>query len=191
MSGPPSVKAGQVSSACPLAMDSRWRTFMPVTYGGGAHRHLVGEKAHHRVVDRQEPLGLGDADGRGREALGQRVQQVDAIGPVRRPPALGHDVAVAHQHERVQVQAGRPRRRPGRRAPRRRRRPGRTGPSGAEERAVTRSRVMPSRRSRRASLAACPSGLVARAGRAVIIMSVPTACSCRGRRGQQGKESTR
>ena len=44
MSGPPSLRAGQVSSVCPLAMHSRWRTFMPVTYGEACGGTLSGKK---------------------------------------------------------------------------------------------------------------------------------------------------
>ena len=64
-------------------------------------RGIVGEELQHLVVEAQFPLGDGQPHGRGGEALAQRVKRVRRLGVVRRPPALGHDVAVAHEHEAV------------------------------------------------------------------------------------------
>ena len=64
-------------------------------------RGVVGEELEHLVVDAELPLRDGQADGGGGEALAQRVQRVRRLGVVGRPPALGHDVAVAHEHEAV------------------------------------------------------------------------------------------
>ena len=44
MSGPPLVSAGQVSSACPLAMVNKCRTFIPATYGDAFTGTLSGKK---------------------------------------------------------------------------------------------------------------------------------------------------
>ena len=64
-------------------------------------RGIVGEEFQHLVVKAQLPFRDGQADGGRGEALAQRVQRVRRLGVIGRPPALGHDVPVAHQHEAV------------------------------------------------------------------------------------------
>ncbi|VXB73774.1 hypothetical protein FRIGORI9N_410010 [Frigoribacterium sp. 9N] len=66
-----------------------------------------GEVAEHGVVEPHQALGHGEPDGRRREALAQRVEQVGAVGRVRSPPALGDDLSVAQQHDAVRLDAGR------------------------------------------------------------------------------------
>ncbi len=67
----------------------------------------LGEVRQHGGVEVDEPLGHGEPEGRGREALGQRVEQVRAVGVERRPPALGHDVTVAQDLQAVRFDPGR------------------------------------------------------------------------------------
>ena len=73
-------------------------------------RGIFGKELQHLVVQAELPLGDGQPDGRGGEALAQRVQGVGRLGVIRRPPALRHHVAVTHEHEavhRVDVLVGR------------------------------------------------------------------------------------
>ena len=65
-------------------------------------RRVLGEEGEDGVVEAQLPLGDREADARGREALAEREEHVRVVAPVRPPPALGHDVAVAQHHEAVQ-----------------------------------------------------------------------------------------
>jgi len=62
----------------------------------------VGEELQNRIVQTQLALGDGQPDGGRGEALAQRIEHVGRCGVVRRPPALGHDVPVSHEHEAVQ-----------------------------------------------------------------------------------------
>jgi hypothetical protein len=63
---------------------------------------FVGEELEDRVVDAQLPFRNGEADGGRREALAQREHLVRLVGGVRRPPSLGHDLPVAHDHQAVE-----------------------------------------------------------------------------------------
>ena len=64
-------------------------------------RNVVGQHVHHPVVQREQPVGDREPHGDRGERLGQRVEQVRAVGRVRRPPAFGDDVTVAHDHDGV------------------------------------------------------------------------------------------
>jgi hypothetical protein len=70
--------------------------------GRGRLGRVVREELQHLVIDAQLPLGDGEADRRRGEALAQRVQLVPQVGAVRRPPALGDDMAVPDDHHAVQ-----------------------------------------------------------------------------------------
>jgi hypothetical protein len=65
----------------------------------GVCRSVVREELQHRVVEAQEPFIHCNTDRGGREALAQRVEHVGDIGFIRRPPSLGHHIAVAQEHE--------------------------------------------------------------------------------------------
>ena len=81
---------------------SRSRTRIAFRFVARLGGRVVGEELQHLVVERQLPLGDRQADGGRGEALAQRVQHVRVVLLVRRPPALGHDVPVAHEHDAVQ-----------------------------------------------------------------------------------------
>ena len=63
----------------------------------------VRQVLEHRVVEPREPLRHREAESGGGERLAERVEQVQALGGVRRPPALGDHVTVAQHHQRVQL----------------------------------------------------------------------------------------
>ncbi len=73
-----------------------------VPAGGDDTAVQLREVVEHAVVERQAPLLHEEAHGRGRHRLRERVREMDAVGGIRPPPALGHDVPVAHDHEAVQ-----------------------------------------------------------------------------------------
>jgi hypothetical protein len=71
----------------------------------GVRRGMRRQQVDDPVVEPEPALGHGEADGGRREGLAQRVEQVEAIGGVGRPPALGGNVPVADDHEAVHLQA--------------------------------------------------------------------------------------
>ena len=58
-----------------------------------------GKELQDGVVHREQPLGHGQADACGGEALAQREQRVRGLGAVWRPPPFGRHVPVAQKHE--------------------------------------------------------------------------------------------
>jgi hypothetical protein len=68
---------------------------------GDVRRNVVGQYVHHPVVQREQPVGDRQPHGDRGERFGHRVEQVRAFGRVRRPPAFGDDVTVAHHHDGV------------------------------------------------------------------------------------------
>ena len=67
--------------------------------GAGVGGRVGGEELEHGVVDREPPLGHGQADGSGGKALAQRVHGVRGLRSVGRPPALGGHLPMAQQHK--------------------------------------------------------------------------------------------
>ena len=65
-------------------------------------RHLIRKERAHGIVHGEPTFLDGQANRRRRKALAQRVEQVNALGAVGRPPALGDHVAVAQEHEAVE-----------------------------------------------------------------------------------------
>ena len=72
-----------------------------------AGRNVVGQHVHHPIVQREQPVGDREPHGDRGERLGQRVEKVRAFGRVRRPPAFGDDVTVAHDHDGVALDGSR------------------------------------------------------------------------------------
>ena len=68
-------------------------------------RCVVGQQVDDAVVEAEPTLGDGEPDGGRGERLAERVEQVDAVGGVGRPPPLGGHVAVAHDHQAVHLEA--------------------------------------------------------------------------------------
>ncbi|GAB3926057.1 hypothetical protein GCM10027613_39800 [Microlunatus endophyticus] len=66
---------------------------------------VFGEDVDDLVVQRQQPLGLGQTGGGRGEALGQRVKQVHVIRAVRPPPALTDDPVVPDDDQAVRLDA--------------------------------------------------------------------------------------
>ena len=75
---------------------------MAARFGPASAGASSGKKDEHGVVQRQAPFGDGQAGGGRGEALAEREEHVGRFRPVRVPPALGDDVAVAHEHQAVQ-----------------------------------------------------------------------------------------
>ena len=75
----------------------------PAALRGDVGRNVVGQHVHHPIVQRQEPVGDREPHRDRGERLGQRVEQMRSSGRVRRPPAFGDDVTVAHDHDGVQL----------------------------------------------------------------------------------------
>jgi hypothetical protein len=65
----------------------------------------LGEVREQLGIDVDRALRSEHADGRRRERFRQRVREVDPVRGVRRPPALGDDVAVPGDHQAVQAEA--------------------------------------------------------------------------------------
>ena len=103
MSGPPSASAGQVSWVWPLAMAKRCRTFMPVTQAGAAPGTLSGKKLTTGSSTDRSPSPWAMPMAVEVKLLDSEYSRWRPVGPVRRPPPLGHHLAVAHQHQRVKV----------------------------------------------------------------------------------------
>jgi hypothetical protein len=68
----------------------------------GLGRGVLREERQDLVVEAEPPFGHGHPDRGCGEALAQRVEHVGRVLRVRRPPAFGHHLAVAHEHEAVQ-----------------------------------------------------------------------------------------
>ena len=66
-------------------------------------RHIRGEQVGDAVVQINQTLVNHQADGGGGKTFGQRVCRVDAIGGVRRPPSSGGHLAVADDHQTVEL----------------------------------------------------------------------------------------
>ena len=64
-------------------------------------RNVVGQHVHHPIVQREQPVGDREPHSDRGERLGQRVEQMRALGRVRRPPAFGDDVTMAYDHDGV------------------------------------------------------------------------------------------
>ena len=71
----------------------------------GFLRDLVREEVHQPVIQGEQPLLYGKADGGGGQALGEGEHGVGGLRVVGLPMALGKDLAVAQQHKAVHLNA--------------------------------------------------------------------------------------
>ena len=70
-----------------------------------ALRDLVREEVHQPVIQGEQPLLYGKADGSGGQALGEGEHGVGGLRVIGLPMALGKDLAVAQQHKAVHLNA--------------------------------------------------------------------------------------
>ena len=62
-----------------------------------------GKVGEHSRVKVKQPFGDGERRGSRSEALAERVEQVRLLRQVRRPPTLGHDLAVPDDDQAVHL----------------------------------------------------------------------------------------
>ena len=93
------VRAGSV--CWPVDIRSRSLTRIDLRLSLGFSGASSGKNLSTGSSTLSLPSAIGQPDGRGGEALAQRVKRVRRLGVVGRPPALGDDLAVTHEHEAV------------------------------------------------------------------------------------------
>ena len=71
----------------------------------GVLRHLVGEQVHQLILQGEDALLHGKANGGRGQALAERKEDVGRLGVVGGPVALGVDLAVAQEHQPVHLHA--------------------------------------------------------------------------------------
>ena len=66
-------------------------------------RQLSGEEAAESIVHREQSFLNSETNGSGSEALAQGKEHVGPISAVRVPPAFCHHIAVAENHDGVNL----------------------------------------------------------------------------------------